>query len=184
MWGQRRSAKLIKHELGNYLPNLVSRMTAALRDKSIELAEEYMKKVAEEEGVSITTLHHRYAHEVQGANESESMLLQSMRGNLYVAPNGRGTLIRFFSTPYDLRKLNEMGHFARFLRFLRLSLVGDHVAESYLDSSGNPSTLSVYSVDEAFNQSEHAVSPQLTIGGLDDIFCPAPPVGNPRATYN
>ena len=63
------------------------------------------------------------------------------------AHGGSGTLLKFFSTPYDLRKLNEMGHLQHFIKFMRRSLAGEYNAASYLDPSGKlAATSSIYSV--------------------------------------
>jgi hypothetical protein len=67
-----------------------------------------------------------------GAAADALQLQMGLRGDVLDVSGGQSTLLRFFSTPHDLRRINELGHLGRFVRFLRRTLVGDFVYKTYI----------------------------------------------------
>ena len=62
-----------------------------------------------------------------GAAADALQLQMGLRGDVLDVSGGQSTLLRFFSTQHDLRRINKLGHLERFVRFLRRTLVGDFV---------------------------------------------------------
>jgi hypothetical protein len=54
--GDETSEWLTAHELGHFIPDLVSEMPAPMRDRTMMVAEEYVKKVAENRSISLAAL--------------------------------------------------------------------------------------------------------------------------------
>ena len=132
VWGEESSQWLIAHELGHFLPNLVAEMSPSMRDRTMAAAEEYIKKVAENRSVSLAALQEQLMRSTTGAHRDAVHLLSQLRGDVLDMHGGQRTLLRFFATPHDLRRMNDLRQLPPFVHFLRRTLVGEYVCESYI----------------------------------------------------
>ena len=135
VWGDESSEWLAAHELGHFLPDLVSEMPAPMRDRTMMAAEEYVKKVAENRSISLAALQEQLLRATTGAPRDAIHLQSQLRGDVLDVLGGQATLLRFFATPHDLRRMNDLKQLQPFVHFLRRTLVGEYHYQSYMDGS-------------------------------------------------
>ena len=133
VWGDESSEWLAAHELGHFLPDLVSEMPASMRDRTMMAAEEYVKKVAENRSISLAALQEQLMRATTVAPRDAIHLQSQLRGDVLDVLGGQTTLLRFFATPHDLRRMNDLKQLQPFVHFLRRTLVGEYNYKSYID---------------------------------------------------
>ena len=68
-----------------------------------------------------------------GAPRDAIHLQSQLRGDVLDVLGGQTTLLRFFATPHDLRRMNDLKQLQPFVHFLRRTLVGEYDYKSYID---------------------------------------------------
>ena len=95
-----------------------------MRDRTMMAAEEYVKKVAENRSISLAALQEQLMRATTGAPRDAIHLQSQLRGDVLDVLGGQTTLLRFFATPHDLRRMNDLKQLQPFVHFLRRTLVG------------------------------------------------------------
>ena len=139
LWGPEISERLVEGEMQDFLEHVVLGLQGEIfKERILRTAEEFVNTKARDDGVPVETMFERSLRARpfpagEPLTSSQLRMAQTFHG----ATVGH-SIMRFFQTPQDLRKIATLGELIPFVRVLATSVLGPVNMASQLSISGKP----------------------------------------------
>ena len=139
LWGPEISERLVEGEMQDFLEHVVLGLQGeTFKERILHTAEEFVNTKARDDGVPVGTMFERSLRaRLFPAGEPLTSSQLRMAQTFHGATVGH-SIMRFFQTPQDLRKMATLGELIPFVRVLATSVLGPVSIASQLSISGKP----------------------------------------------